>query len=108
MFNRRFRRIQFPVRMTGQYCLQNIIIPTIVPLRNALDGPYIFMDQFLCLRALVRQIVENYNIYRMDKTALSTDLNPLEYMCGIIYPELFSTEISKNLLQLLKYDYWHA
>lgn len=91
MYNRRTDLIHIPGTMTGQYYLQNVIDPIILPLRNEIGEHFVFMDDNARphrTRA-VQEALGNGNVTRLDWPAMSPDMNPIEHVWDYMTRAIF-------------------
>nr|CAH7725957.1 unnamed protein product [Callosobruchus chinensis] len=81
-FNRRTQLIYIPGTMTGAYYLQNIINTIVQPLRNEIGDQFIFMEDNARPHRtrVVQQALENGNITRLERPAMSLDMNPMKHV----------------------------
>nr|CAH7745215.1 unnamed protein product [Callosobruchus chinensis] len=81
-----------PGTMTGAHYLQNIINAIVQPLRNEIGDQFILMDDNARphrTRA-VQQALENGNIARLEWTAMSPDMNPIEHVWDYVSRAIFN------------------
>nr|CAH7726025.1 unnamed protein product [Callosobruchus chinensis] len=87
-FNERPQLIHITGTMTGAYYyLQNIINAIVQPLRNEIGDQFIFMDDNA--RA-VQQALGNGNIARLECSAMSLDMNPIEHVWDYVSRAIFN------------------